>query len=311
MLQVARQLGIRASGHLMHKRTNYLAALQHVQHIFTFPTALTNYHQMRAGIAQLLHQFAPDREQQQMVFARLYGAQHDKIRLAQRRRRLPHFACGQRRRRQPGDHGRRHGQALAARKVSHHVERELRITDHRGAGLQHGLHAPDVQRLLAGTAVFRVGDGNQVVHEINRLLARSGQPLGKAAPFHAGMTEVKTQLAPRLLRWPRRQAGAGHDARYPERQLGRRRQQQRKQRLRLRVRQHATPAAHQQHRLRALTPARNIGQTDAVHPRRQAPPQGTPEQATNVDENLSLHEQARLSSDSGRARRQQEPPPSR
>ncbi len=78
-MQVAGQLGIGAAGHFRDKASQSLATFQQIDDVLALPAALPDQDQARGAIAQPLNQVAPCVQEQKMIFARLDGAQNDKI----------------------------------------------------------------------------------------------------------------------------------------------------------------------------------------------------------------------------------------
>lgn len=65
---------------LMHKRTQHWRPFQHIDDVFVFPTPRTNDDKMRSSIAMLGAKYSPYIEDQQVILARLDGADHYEIR---------------------------------------------------------------------------------------------------------------------------------------------------------------------------------------------------------------------------------------
>ena len=130
-----------------------------------------------------------------MVFAPLDRAQNDKGRPT-RLTVLLHRFGGQPRRPGPNRGRRGHGNPLSSCKVIERFKRVRAIGDHTGARCKHRPHPATVPLILSVPAKFRMGDRDQVMHQINRADVALSTPRSHAGYIKAGMTGVEPQASP-------------------------------------------------------------------------------------------------------------------
>lgn len=80
------------------------------------------------------------------------------------------------------------------------VEGGLAIPNDSGAGIQHGAHPVDVPGLFAFATIFRMGDRNQVMDEIDRPDVFVASPSRESRIVEASVpdVEIKAVFSPKL-----------------------------------------------------------------------------------------------------------------
>jgi len=112
----------------------------------------------------------------------------------------------------PSRDRRRHGQPTVACKLSQVVECRLRIADDAGPRGEDVLHACAMPVGFALATILRMGEGNEVVDEIDRPQPMTSNPSGKRRVVQPSVADVQVDLPPAWLpRQPARR-GSGPEA---------------------------------------------------------------------------------------------------
>jgi hypothetical protein len=189
------------------------AAFEEVDAVFAFPAALAEENEVGgAGVACFEGELAPELQEEGVVFARLDGADHHEVGSLNGALRIGGGEgvggeeCG---------NGRGEGEAVFVGEILEAEEGLGGVGDDAGGKGERLEHAPRVHGVLFRAAVFRVGDGDEVVDEADQTNAAAAERAEIGGAVEVGVAEVEEEGVLQVLREPGRGAPAqdeGEDA---------------------------------------------------------------------------------------------------
>lgn len=214
--------------------------------------------------AVALDQAAPYVQHQPMILARLDGSQHEEVGLADRvGAGLVRGDAG----RETGDRAGWCGQAGRPCLLFDRIQRRPRVRDEPACVSQCRADTQAMHLLDAGTAIFRVSQGNQVVDHEHRPSIAAGHGSVVACVLHAGMAGMKQDgMFEACSAQHARQCARNHAAQRPAVTRARRREQQVEQAFGISPAQNDRTTLLAEHSECVVAVFPDVGQADSVDP---------------------------------------------
>jgi len=187
--QQMRHLGVGDMAALEDEPTQHRAAVEHLDGVPGLPSTVADQHEARGLRSELRSELPPQIEQQQVVFARLDGADADEIGFIRRRRAIRrHFRQVDAKRRYQHDGG----SAAPVEVRLESVAGRRRTDNYRVGQGSRCLDSPAVPQILTGPGVFGKLHRDQIVDQADKPhAAASLEPGDQPAPFEMVVRDEK------------------------------------------------------------------------------------------------------------------------